>query len=170
VAFPLAPLFAWLNNCVELRSDAYKLCTVFRRPEYQTRQDIGAWEIVFETIAVGAVITNALLIGFVGSQMATWFHTAHYEEQSQQERTTDWRLWGVAVVVEHTILILRFTIKTVVPDTPSWIPNAKLQMERDAQEMVTHLCSLHAPCLLARDTVELVQICRTAWTVLAVAN
>ena len=142
VAFPLAPLFAWLNNCVELRSDAYKLCKVHRRPEYFTRQDIGAWRTVFETIAVGAVITNALLIGFVGSQMATWFDTSGYEAQNQEARKIDWRLWGVAVFIEHSILVLRFSIKTVVPQVPAWIPNAKMQMERDAKKTVRPLSDL----------------------------
>ena len=136
VAFPLAPLFAWINNVLEIRSDAYKLCKVYRRPAYTTRQDIGTWETVFEMIAVGAVITNALLIGFVGSQMSMWLDTTGYESFHQEARTVDYRLWFIAVLVEHTILILRFTIKTVMPTRPNWIANAKAQMERDAKNLL----------------------------------
>ena len=40
-AFPLAPLFALLNNWVEIRLDAKKFVTVFRRPIPERAQDIG---------------------------------------------------------------------------------------------------------------------------------
>jgi hypothetical protein len=70
VALPVAPLLAMINNCAEMRTDAYKLCKVHRRPEYATRQDIGSWQTVLETIAVMSVMTNAMLTGFVGSQTA----------------------------------------------------------------------------------------------------
>ena len=61
----------------------YKLCRVFRRPAYETREDIGAWGTVFDALAVGAVITNALLVGFVGSQMsdALGYHTSSRPER-----------------------------------------------------------------------------------------
>ena len=40
-AFPLAPLFAVLNNWIEIRLDAYKFVTLFRRPVAERAQDIG---------------------------------------------------------------------------------------------------------------------------------
>jgi len=40
-AFPLAPLFAWLNNIVEIRLDAFKFVSVLRRPIADRAQDIG---------------------------------------------------------------------------------------------------------------------------------
>ena len=40
-AFPLAPLFAWLNNIVEIRLDAFKFVSVLQRPIAERAQDIG---------------------------------------------------------------------------------------------------------------------------------
>ena len=40
-AFPLAPLFAAINNVIEIRLDAYKYVTQNRRPVAQRDQDIG---------------------------------------------------------------------------------------------------------------------------------
>ena len=40
-AFPLAPLFAWLNNIIEIRLDAFKFVSVLRRPVAERAQDIG---------------------------------------------------------------------------------------------------------------------------------
>jgi len=42
-AFPLAPLFALLNNIIEIRLDAYKLVTQFKRPVASRAVDIGVF-------------------------------------------------------------------------------------------------------------------------------
>ena len=44
-AFPLAAMCAFLNNLVEIRSDAFKLCCVFQRPFGQRVQSIGVWQV-----------------------------------------------------------------------------------------------------------------------------
>lgn len=61
-AFPLAPFFAWLNNVIEIRLDAHKFVTVFRRPVAERAQDIGAWFYLLRFITNLCVVTNALLI------------------------------------------------------------------------------------------------------------
>lgn len=40
-AFPLAPLLALLNNIIEIRLDAYKFVTQWRRPMPARATDIG---------------------------------------------------------------------------------------------------------------------------------
>ena len=40
-AFPVAPIFALINNILEVHVDAYKLLTQHRRPIAQASQDIG---------------------------------------------------------------------------------------------------------------------------------
>lgn len=40
-AFPLAPLLALLNNIIEIRLDAYKFVTQWRRPLASRAKDIG---------------------------------------------------------------------------------------------------------------------------------
>ena len=46
-AFPLAPFFAFLNNVVEIKLDAYKFVTQLRRPWAQKAEDIGQSTTVF---------------------------------------------------------------------------------------------------------------------------
>lgn len=43
VAFPLAPLFALLNNTSEIRTDSYKILTKLQRPPAIPAEDIGAF-------------------------------------------------------------------------------------------------------------------------------
>ena len=44
-AFPLAALCALLNNVIEIRSDAFKLCAIFQRPFGQRARNIGTWQV-----------------------------------------------------------------------------------------------------------------------------
>ncbi|XP_042204998.1 anoctamin-4-like isoform X1 [Homarus americanus] len=63
-AFPLAPIFALLNNIVEIRLDAYKYLTKCRRPRSERIQDIGIWFGILKGITYFSVFTNALVISY----------------------------------------------------------------------------------------------------------
>uniref|UniRef100_A0A3Q3M7E0 Anoctamin n=1 Tax=Mastacembelus armatus TaxID=205130 RepID=A0A3Q3M7E0_9TELE len=63
-AFPLAPLFALLNNWVEIRLDAHKFVCEYRRPVAERAQNIGVWFIILEALSHLSVIANAFLIAF----------------------------------------------------------------------------------------------------------
>ncbi|XP_012735870.3 anoctamin-9 [Fundulus heteroclitus] len=62
-AFPLAPLFALINNVVEIRLDAIKMLTLERRMVPKKTNNIGVWIDILEAIGVLAVIVNGLVIG-----------------------------------------------------------------------------------------------------------
>ncbi|XP_043975775.1 anoctamin-7-like isoform X2 [Gambusia affinis] len=66
-ACPLAPLFALMNNWVEIRLDAQKFVTQYRRPVVERAQDIGIWFHILQFITHIAVISNAFLIAFTSS-------------------------------------------------------------------------------------------------------
>lgn len=57
-AFPLAPLFALLNNWVEVRLDAHKFVCEYRRPVAERAQHIGVWFIILEALSHVSVIVN----------------------------------------------------------------------------------------------------------------
>ncbi|XP_066536219.1 anoctamin-7 [Hoplias malabaricus] len=63
-ACPLAPLFALVNNWVEVRLDAQKFVCEYRRPVAERAQDIGIWFTILQVITYLAVISNAFLIAF----------------------------------------------------------------------------------------------------------
>ncbi|OAD54669.1 Anoctamin-1 [Eufriesea mexicana] len=66
-AFPLAPFFALLNNVFEMRLDAKKLLTMYRRPVGQRVIDIGIWYRILGSISKLSVITNAFIIAFTSN-------------------------------------------------------------------------------------------------------
>lgn len=63
-AFPLAPLFALINNVAEIRMDARKLLVDYRRPVMQRVRNIGVWLGILDTMAKISVVTNGLIIAF----------------------------------------------------------------------------------------------------------
>ncbi|KAJ6653640.1 hypothetical protein lerEdw1_009016 [Lerista edwardsae] len=68
-SFPLAPLLALINNMLEIRVDAWKITTQFRRMVPQKAQDIGAWQPIMQGIAILAVVTNAMIIAFTSDMI-----------------------------------------------------------------------------------------------------
>ncbi|XP_043849245.1 anoctamin-7 [Dromiciops gliroides] len=80
-ACPLAPLFALLNNWLEIRLDAQKFVCQYRRPVAEKAQNIGIWFCLLQTLTHLAVLSNALLIAFTSDflQRAYYQYTHSYD-------------------------------------------------------------------------------------------
>ncbi|XP_076791129.1 anoctamin-5 isoform X3 [Arvicanthis niloticus] len=63
-SFPLAPLFALLNNIMGIRVDAWKLTTQYRRPVAAKAHSIGVWQDILYGMAIVSVATNAFIVSF----------------------------------------------------------------------------------------------------------
>ncbi|VEN48394.1 unnamed protein product [Callosobruchus maculatus] len=63
-AFPLAPLFALINNIFEMRLDAKKFIKYYRRPVPQRVKNIGVWYSILAIVGRIAVVSNAFIIAF----------------------------------------------------------------------------------------------------------
>lgn len=66
-SFPLAPLLALFNNILEIRVDAWKFTTQFRRPVASKARNIGAWLEILYAVAVMSVVTNVSSADVTGS-------------------------------------------------------------------------------------------------------
>ncbi|CAG8495466.1 2121_t:CDS:10, partial [Dentiscutata heterogama] len=62
IVFPLAPLFAWLNNVVEFRTDAFKYINSIRRPVGYQAQDIGMWEKALNFLSIFGHLVYAIKV------------------------------------------------------------------------------------------------------------
>lgn len=63
-AFPLAPLFALINNILEMRLDAKKFIKYYRRPVPQRVKNIGVWYSILAIVGRISVASNAFIIAF----------------------------------------------------------------------------------------------------------
>ncbi|XP_069181582.1 anoctamin-1 isoform X3 [Procambarus clarkii] len=66
-SFPLAPLFALVNNMLETRLDARKFVTFYRRPAPLRVNDIGVWFHIMDTVSKLAVVSNSFIIAFTSN-------------------------------------------------------------------------------------------------------
>nr|XP_045606846.1 anoctamin-7-like isoform X2 [Procambarus clarkii] len=78
-AFPLAPLFALLNNWVEIRLDAQKFVCETRRAVSERAQNIGIWFTILDFMAHLAVISNAFLIAFTSEFLPQLLYKYEYD-------------------------------------------------------------------------------------------
>uniref|UniRef100_A0A1A8UPC5 Anoctamin n=1 Tax=Nothobranchius furzeri TaxID=105023 RepID=A0A1A8UPC5_NOTFU len=68
-SFPLAPLLALCNNILEIRVDAWKFTTQFRRPVASKARNIGAWKEILNAVAILSVVTNAFIMAFTSDMI-----------------------------------------------------------------------------------------------------
>lgn len=79
-SFPLAPLFALLNNIIEIRLDAKKFVTELRRPVAVRAKDIGIWYNILRGVGKLAVIINAFVISFTSDFIPRLVYLYTYSE------------------------------------------------------------------------------------------
>ncbi|XP_029993018.1 anoctamin-5 isoform X3 [Sphaeramia orbicularis] len=82
-SFPLAPLLALFNNIIEVRVDAWKLTTQFRRPVAAKAHSIGAWEEILNGMAVLSVVTNAFIVAFTSDMIPRLVYMYAYQPDGQ---------------------------------------------------------------------------------------
>ncbi|XP_053742486.1 anoctamin-5 isoform X1 [Synchiropus splendidus] len=80
-SFPLAPLLALINNIIEIRVDAWKLTTQFRRPVAAKAHSIGAWAEILGGIAVLSVVTNAFIVAFTSDMIPRLVYMYAYQPE-----------------------------------------------------------------------------------------
>ena len=151
-AFPLAPFFALINNIFEIRIDAVKYCTVYRRPAFRQAEDIGSWFTVLNVLGFLAVLTNACMVTFVGSNLSQedigpfkgdpsvlggpddGTNTTEYNDDVEMYnlgnsgislRIYSVRLWALTMFIEHAVMLLRIFIMKASPANPAWITEAQ---------------------------------------------
>ncbi|KAJ8392007.1 hypothetical protein AAFF_G00083170 [Aldrovandia affinis] len=79
-SFPLAPLFALLNNVIEIRLDAKKFITELRRPDAVRTKDIGIWYNILSGMGKFSVIINAFVISFTSDFIPRLVYLYMYSE------------------------------------------------------------------------------------------
>ncbi|XP_047117535.1 anoctamin-8 [Schistocerca piceifrons] len=131
-AFPMAAFCALLNNLIEIRSDAFKLCFIFQRPFGQRVSNIGTWQNAMEVMCLIAVLVNCALIGLSGQ-----VHRMFPEMSTTQTIL-------LIVALEHIMLILRFLISCAIPDVPEWVATEMAKVEFARREACRRLSSTTA--------------------------
>ncbi|KAG0713299.1 Anoctamin-8 [Chionoecetes opilio] len=132
-AFPLAATCAFLNNLIEIRSDAFKLCCVFQRPFGNRAQSIGVWQDAMELMGVLGIMVNCMLIGLSGQVHRMFPHMS----------TAQTIL--LIVVLEHALIALKYGISYAIPDIPDWVATEMAKVEFQRREALRRISTSNSP-------------------------
>ncbi|KAI8615853.1 calcium-activated chloride channel-domain-containing protein [Chytriomyces sp. MP71] len=135
-SFPLAPLFALLNNIYEIRADAFKLLCVYQRPEPFLAQDIGVWGTILRAIAMLSVATNSLLVSFTSPTFDALFAARLGSGMQLAARL------GFILAFHYGVFALSQAFKFFMPRTPLAVATAmaraqyleRVHMDKDMEE------------------------------------
>lgn len=84
-SFPLAPLLALFNNILEIRVDAWKFTTQFRRPVASKARNIGAWQEILNAVAILSVVTNAFIMAFTSDMIPRMVYLYAYSNSTSMK-------------------------------------------------------------------------------------
>ena len=113
VAFPLGPIIYWIFNILEIKGDAYKIFTLFKRPFPRQAENIGVWADIMSLLSVIGVISNTALMIF----------TANIFNLPISER------WGVFIVIEHMLIFIMVMILNYYPKNFSFTKDLEKKQE-----------------------------------------
>jgi hypothetical protein len=137
VAFPIAPLLAYLNNLMEAKVDFIKLKGC-RRPNIVNQTTIGGWYSCLNIITFASVLSNCFLLCIVSENFKT-FVPSSMESLLESPQSK----FVVMIVLEHIIFALKWILSGMIEDVPYWI-REKMAQEADridhslAEERFTH--------------------------------
>lgn len=121
-SFPLAPLFSFLCNLVDIESRIISMCTSSRRDKCEGASGIGVWLTIMEILAILCIPVNAAIIYFTGDSTYTEVGKSSYVKYMEG---LDAELWSVKniilllILVEHLLLLVKVIIAALIPDVPS---------------------------------------------------
>ncbi|CAM8962367.1 unnamed protein product [Rhodiola kirilowii] len=112
------PKHMWIN-LMEIRMDAFKLLTMFKRPVPRVAETNGAWLNIFQFLIVTSICTNCAILICLYDKEGKW----NIEP-------------GLAaiLVMEHVLLLVKFGISRFVPEEPAWMRANRLKNVAQAQD------------------------------------
>ncbi|XP_059927939.1 anoctamin-5b isoform X2 [Gadus macrocephalus] len=121
-SFPLAPLLALCNNILEIRVDAWKFTTQFRRPVASKARNIGAWQEILNVVAILSVVTNAFIVAFTSDMIPRLVYL--YSTHNKDELTM--RGYVNNSLSVYSISQIHLDSMPEDGDSPSWYSNSSI--------------------------------------------
>ncbi|KAJ3329709.1 Anoctamin-7 [Blyttiomyces sp. JEL0837] len=122
MAFPLAPLLAFISNSLEIRFAAYRLLVESQRPFVLRAQSIGAWGQILNVVARIGILVNASILAF----SSTHFHDSYLYKVDDSRKIVAQLIF--IFVFEHAVFLCAYLIDTIIPDIPTAVKEA---LQRD---------------------------------------
>lgn len=127
VAFPLSAVISFVNNIIEVRTDAFKILKVSQRVNADKAADIGAWYTILRMLTVVGVLTNAGILVFTAE-------TANNLFSSDGVISHAFKVLCFFLLV-NSLLVARKLIEIMINDVPA---ATKRRLARQKYEIARH--------------------------------
>ncbi|KAI1890080.1 hypothetical protein AGOR_G00169530 [Albula goreensis] len=117
--YPLTAVLLLLNNVTEIRTDAFKICRLFRKPFSAPVANMGVWQAAFEILGFVSVISNCWLL----------LLSPRVKEFCQEGGFSSRNALLFAILVEHVLIIIKMILSFAIPDEPDWIRIKREEIE-----------------------------------------
>nr|XP_046251369.1 anoctamin-10 [Scatophagus argus]XP_046251370.1 anoctamin-10 [Scatophagus argus]XP_046251371.1 anoctamin-10 [Scatophagus argus]XP_046251372.1 anoctamin-10 [Scatophagus argus] len=117
--YPLTAVLLLINNLTEIRSDAYKICKLFRKPCFPPVANMGVWQIAFEALSFVSVVSNCWLL-LLSPRLHKLF---------QEGGMSSTNILLLAVFVEHVLILVKVILAVLIPDEPDWLRKKRQHIE-----------------------------------------
>ncbi|XP_061677427.1 anoctamin-10 isoform X2 [Syngnathoides biaculeatus] len=117
--YPLTAVLLLINNVTEIRSDAYKVCKLFRKSFSAPVANMGVWQIAFEVLSFVAVMSNCWLLT-LSPQLQRLHDEGHMSSTN---------IVLMAITAEHVLIIVKVIVAALIPDEPDWIRKKRAHMQ-----------------------------------------
>ncbi|KAM8860423.1 anoctamin-10 isoform 2-T3 [Synchiropus picturatus] len=122
--YPLTAVLLLLNNLTEIRSDAYKICNLFRKPFSPPAANMGVWQVAFEVLSFVSVVSNCWLL----------ILSPPLQAACRDSGLSGAQVLLLAVGVEHLLIIVKGILAVLIPDEPGWMKKKRDQLEFKSME------------------------------------
>jgi hypothetical protein len=106
VAFPMMAVIVMCEGLLKLRVNAFKLCSLRRRPHIQLAEDIGKWEHLVVAFNILGILSSVGILTFTTEQ----FTDLDMTEQSL-----------IFLLHELSLILVALFVSWIIPSAPAWI-------------------------------------------------
>lgn len=146
--FPLAPLFSFLCNLIDIKSRIISMCNYSRRGECEGASGIGAWLPIMEMLAMVCIPVNTAIIYLTGDSSYGFEGQSSYVKYMESQNEEYWTVEKIiilVVLVEHGLLFIKVVIAALIPDVPSEViasEKIRPQIIKNAQSQIDRIKKL----------------------------
>lgn len=122
--FPLAPIFSFLTNLLEIKIKLNRMSKYSRRFTAQGANGIGSWTGVMELISLVSIPINLAIILFTGKGEDKDGDYGYSETVKWLLRGGDRTIFEVVlllILAEHLLLGFKVIMATLIPDVPKGV-------------------------------------------------
>lgn len=133
VAFPLAPLFAFLVNFLQIRGEVGLYCLSTKRAMPNKEFGIGSWCIIIEIVSLIGVVSNTVMIISTFSSRAVFLQ--YVDESWDLFLENEYVFMAFIIFLEHGIIALKLSLASIIADKPAWVLEEELiELEETRRE------------------------------------